>query len=301
MQAEAIRAQRQLEIQANRYGFLRKKKSDTDFVEYFKILIEGKKSSKSNHDTWISTLNYIEKYTGGSLMFSQITEQFCNDFRKFLLTSSTFRSSKTNLSKNAASTYFNKFKASIYQAFRDQLIETDIASKVNYIKIEETHKEFLTLEELKKLEKTKCVFPILKRAALFSALTGLRISDIKKMKWSEVCQNTSGHFIRYKQQKTGSNESLYISDSAYELLGERQLDIDLVFPGINNSAIDAGVYRKITFHSFRHTYATLLVSNGVDIYTVSKMLGHKNVKTTQVYSKVVDKLKIEAANSITLK
>ena len=63
---------------------------------------------------------------------------------------------------------------------------------------------------------------------------------------------------------------------------------------------DSGINKKISFHNFRHSYATLQLANGTDIYTVSKLLGHKNVSTTQIYAKVMDKNKIEAANRINL-
>ena len=63
---------------------------------------------------------------------------------------------------------------------------------------------------------------------------------------------------------------------------------------------DAGIQKKISFHNFRHSYATLQLANSTDIYTVSKLLGHKNVATTQIYAKVIDKTKIEAANRINL-
>ena len=60
----------------------------------------------------------------------------------------------------------------------------------------------------------------------------------------------------------------------------------------------AGITKHITFHSARHTHAILLLENGADIYTVSKILGHKEIRTTQIYAKIVDKKKKEAANLI---
>lgn len=62
--------------------------------------------------------------------------------------------------------------------------------------------------------------------------------------------------------------------------------------------LGGGIFKKISFHNFRHTYATLLLNSGTDIYTVSKMLGHRNVSTTQIYAKVVDKRKQEAVGRI---
>ena len=62
--------------------------------------------------------------------------------------------------------------------------------------------------------------------------------------------------------------------------------------------LKAGITKNITFHCARHTHATLLLTNGVDIYTVSKLLGHKEIKTTQVYARIIDEKKKEAVNKI---
>jgi site-specific recombinase XerD len=62
----------------------------------------------------------------------------------------------------------------------------------------------------------------------------------------------------------------------------------------------AGITKNITFHCFRHTFATLQLSKGTDIYTVSKMLGHRELKTTQIYAKIIDQTKRDAANKIKL-
>jgi len=152
---------------------------------------------------------------------------------------------------------------------------------------------------------------LLKRAALFSALTGLRHSDIKKMKWSELeFVARKGYLLNFDQQKTKGVEVLPISEQAYSLLGEPGEPTAQVFDGLKYSAYQnkhlfqwigaAGITKDITFHSFRHTYATLQLHSGTDIYTVSKMLGHKDLKTTQIYAKIVDEAKLEASNKITL-
>lgn len=101
-----------------------------------------------------------------------------------------------------------------------------------------------------------------------------------------------------------------ISEQAFQLCGEPGKPNKLVFedlpdPSWISRPLDrwikaAGISRKITFHCFRHTFATLQLTNGTDIYTVSKMLGHTNVKTTQIYAKVVDRKKQKAANTIKL-
>ncbi len=117
-----------------------------------------------------------------------------------------------------------------------------------------------------------------------------------------------GHYIRFRQQKTQKLQTQPISEQARSLLGEQQAPEAKVFDGLvystwNNTKIKfwvlkAGIHKKITFHCFRHTYATLQLSLGTDIYTVSKLLGHKSIRTTEIYAQVVDKKKKDAANRI---
>ena len=152
---------------------------------------------------------------------------------------------------------------------------------------------------------------ILKTAFLFSALTGLRWSDINKLLWSEVQQSKElGHYLRFTQKKTQGSETLPISQQASDLLGERGKPEERVFKTLKYSAwhnlklqqwiMKAGITKTITFHCARHTYATLQLTLGTDIYTVSKLLGHKHLKTTQIYTKVIDEKKTEAASRIQL-
>ena len=64
--------------------------------------------------------------------------------------------------------------------------------------------------------------------------------------------------------------------------------------------MDAGIDKKISFHNARHSFATLVLTMGNDIYTLSKLLGHNNVKTTQIYAKVIDQRKVDAVNSMNI-
>ena len=286
-----------------------KEKGKQDFVEYFQKLTNKKKGS--NYDSWMSALNYFKSFGNGSVPISKLNESFCEDFKEYLLTARSRRSSKASLAKNSALAYFNKFKAALKQAYKDGLLQTDLNAKVSPIKESETHRKFLTIEEVNKLAKAECSLPVLKQAALFSALTGLRFSDIEKMIWGELEYiSGQGYFIHFRQEKSEGIEVMPISDQAYKLLGVPKAPNEKVFAGLVYSAwtnshlfkwlVAAGITKDITFHSFRHTYATLQLSNGTDIYTVSKMLGHRNLKTTQVYAHIIDKSKRDAANKIQL-
>ncbi len=278
-----------------------------DFVTYFLKLVRERKGT--NHDNWVSASKYLVAYTGGSLKFADLNEGWAEDFKKHLLTTKSNKSDKVTLSRNSAVSYFNKLKAALKQAYKDGFLREDLNAKIDSIKGKETRREFLTLEELNQLAKTHCNNPLLKRAALFSALTGLRFSDIKNLVWGDIEHvKGEGYFINFTQQKTEGVEVLPISEQAADLLGERGEAAKKVFPDLTYTAYQnkhlyqwigaAGITKNITFHCFRHTYATLLLSNGTDLYTVSKMLGHRDLKTTQIYAKVIDKVKREASNVI---
>jgi integrase len=286
-----------------------KERGEKNFVEYFKSLADKRKAS--NHDNWVSSYNYLETFTNGNLKFSDLNEMFCNEFKEYLLTTKSNKSNKVTLSQNSALSYFNKLKAALKQAYKDGYLSTNLNASIEPVKQAETQRNFLTIEELNTLVKTECNNPLLKRAALFSALTGLRFSDIKNLVWGELEYiESNGHFIQFKQQKTKGVEMMPISEQAYSLLGERKEPTDKVFEGLTYSAYEnkhlyqwigaAGITKDITFHCFRHTFATLQLSKGTDIYTVSKMLGHRELKTTQIYAKIIDQTKREAADKIKL-
>jgi len=284
------------------------------FIEYFTKLTNKRKGS--NRLSWVSTLKYLETFTKGSLKFADLNQKFLEDFKEYLLTTKSNKSNKTTLSQNSAVSYFNKVKAALKQAFKDGILQYDLNAKVKPIKAAETRREYLTLDELNKLVKTPCNDVLLKRVALFSALTGLRFSDIQKMTWGELEYiNGQGYFLNFNQKKTKGVEVLPISEQAYSLTMGTENPKDMlqdkpVFEGLKYSAYHnkhlfqwigaAGITKDITFHCFRHTFATLQLFNGTDIYTVSKMLGHKDLKTTQVYAKIVDEAKRTAANKIKL-
>ncbi len=312
MLADKICSKRTLELDKGEYGFLEKSKKNNDFLQYYLELAEKKKERSGTYDTWLSSFNYLKRFTKGHCVMSDITVKFGEDYRDYLLTTPSIKSYKVKLSQNAALSYFNKFKATLKQAFRDRLLKEDLNARIDVIKQQETHREFLTSEELKRLAKTECDYPHLKTAALFSCLTGLRWSDIVKLTWEEIQHSKAeGHYIRYTQKKTQGAETLPISKTARELVGPKGNAEEHVFRNLRYSAhfsvvlgrwmLKAGITKKITFHNFRHTYATLQLSQGTDIYTVSKMLGHKDLKTTQVYVKIIDEKKREAANKIKLK
>ncbi|MEM7297049.1 MAG: site-specific integrase [Bacteroidota bacterium] len=309
IQAESIRSSRQLDIQANRFDFIFKDTKQIDFLEFFKKLTNRKWNSDGNHGNWLSAYNYLERFTNGQCSTGDIDKAFCEDFKEYLQTTTSIKSKSKKLSPNSQASYFSKFSVAIEEAFKKGHLKENYMLKIDAIKQKETEREFLTLEELKALYNTECEFPQLKTAAIFSALTGLRWSDIVNLTWAEFqYSEINGHFIRFIHEKTDRPQTLNISRQAADILGYPRNKEDKIFQDLKYSAwtnlklsewvMRAGIIKKITFHCFRHTYATLQLSLGTDIYTVSKLLNHKNIKTTQIYAKVIDQRKKEAAERI---
>jgi integrase len=276
---------------------------------FFQGLCDKRKESEGNYGNWLSALHYLDAFTGGKCKMGDLTENFCNKFKEYLLHANRLNTVKgLRLSQNSALSYFNKFRCAINEAFDARLLNENPLRHIKGIQQKESKREFLTHEELQLLVKTDCDLEALKTAALFSALTGLRWSDIENLTWGEIQKTESGYFLHIIQRKTVDVIMHPIIGTAVTLLGEKGKPNERVFEGLKYSdsnndklkrwILKAGIHKKITLHNFRHTYATLLLNKGADIFTVSKMLGHKNIKTTMIYSKVLSETKVNAANLI---
>lgn len=315
--AELIQIRRQNEInKENIYSSFEQEQlqiqeiGKTSFLKYFRKLAE--KKNDNNLSTWKCSITHFENFLEGKhLQFKDVTISLVEDFRDYLLKAKSLRNIEKTLSPNTALSYHNKLKATLKKAYKEGKLRTDINASVDSIKEQESQRNFLTIEEAKKLFNTDCSNDIVRRISIFSTLTGMRYSDIAKLKWSEIEYfENDGYYIRFKQKKTERLATMPISDDARNILGKRGDESQNVFFGLKKWDVDrvlpvwitrAGITKHITFHCFRHTYATLQISLGTDIFTISKMLGHKNVKTTQIYTKIIDEKKREAANRINLK
>ena len=288
-------------------------RSKCDFIKYFEDLRDKRhqNSSKSIRVNWDREVKLMKMFTEGEpMIFSTIDMNLLEDYKNFLINAPQGGSKKGTITRNTASTYFSIFKAGLHQAFIDGYLTVDIAAKAKNIAYSDKQREYLTIDELNTLAATPCDRPIMKRASLFSALTGMRHSDIQKLKWKEIIKDGEHYRILFTQQKTKGVQYMPISDQAYQLCGERGEPDRLLFEGLQdpswiNKPLErwikaAGITKHITFHCFRHTYATLQLTNGTDIYTVSKMLGHTKVTTTQIYAKIVDEKKEQAADTIVI-
>lgn len=292
--AESIRQKRLQELQAPE-GFIpshKKKISLYTFIENY-ITAETAKGSSSK-----KLYYHIKLFTKNTdCRLTAVNAAFVEKFEKYL---------KGSLKQNSVATYMAKFKHILNKAAQQNIISHNLLSVIK-VKREQTHIEFLTAAELQQLADTPAPEPI-RNAFLFCCLTGLRYSDCANLKWSYIYTDAGKYSISYRQKKTGKEELLPISGQAALLMGERPATDGFVFESIptDRSAnyylkkwiAAAGITKNIHWHCSRHTFATLTINNGAEIYTTQKLLGHSTSKQTETYAKLLDKTKREAVEML---
>ena len=301
--AEAIRCLRVTSLINEKFDFLDHEKMNNDFLKFFE------KETHHKYEKWGIVYKHFYKFVNGKCRFGDVDIDLCTRFREYLLNANQLKRTHLRITQNSAAGYFSTFRALLRIAYRNKLIRENVNDFLEEIPTEDVKKEYLTIDELRNLAATPCEIPILRRASLFSCLTGLRISDVMGLQWENIqIAPDNGYCISIRTQKTQTEALLPISYEAMDLCGDP--GTGTVFKGLKRSMIyhplkkwikQAGITKAITFHCFRHTYATLQIAGGTDIYTVSKMLTHKNVSTTQIYADLVSEKKREAVDVISLK
>lgn len=313
--ANAIKAKRTIEIQNGRFGFEDKAESmDVDILEWFAQLREDKKDSKSANYFYTSksVLLHLTEFIGKKkVLLKEVDKAFVKKFIKYLQKYISYRGEP--LEKTTIYTYYMHFCIGLNKAVKEELIDKnpcDLVASEDKPKNGTTQREYLTLEEVRKMIDTECKYPMVKKLFLLSCFTGMRYVDIVNLRWKDIKTVTEDTFqIEIIQQKTQQTVVVPLSENALQWLPDRNgasdedklfkmPDRSVAYDFLHRWAKDAGVKKNVTFHVGRHTYATLLLYYGADLYTVSKLLGHTNVKTTQLYAKVMDESKRKAVNLI---
>ena len=281
---------------------------EQDFIAYFNSIIYKVHPNSSNSIivNWTRVGKLLSIFSEGKpIPFRKINVKLLEDLKLFMLTAPQGGNKKGTLSQNSAATYFSIVKAGLHRAFIDEYLTVDIAAKVKGIPELKVKRETLTLEEAELLAQTPCENEVLKRAFFFAILTGIRLCDIHELTWGEIQKTSTGWRVDFTQRKTHIVDYLPINEQAYSLCGEPGEHDQQIFAGLTGSSwisrplkkwiAASGIKKHITFHCSRHTFATLQLENGTDIFVVKGMLGHTNVKTTQIYAHIVDKSKRNAA------
>ena len=329
LQAEKLRTQREEEILNNSLGDITAKSERykdmplLDYMDQFMAWKKAKGQSKSIAITINNLILHLQAFRGEEVTMEEVDKKFCNDFIDYLANAKAFGRNKVNretherkpLAKSTAKLYYDTFVCALNKAAREGIIVNNPANLIdredkNPIKPKGNERDYLTADEVKKLIKTPYCNQEVKTSFLFGCFCGLRISDVRALKWSNVHQDGKRKFISITMKKTGQTIIVPLSKNALKWMPERgdSKDSDLVFPKLpHNNTINfdlkgwmkrAGIEKRVCFHVSRHTFATLTLESGADIAEVSSLLGHKNIRTTQIYAKVVDRKKIEAMNKL---
>lgn len=284
------------------------------------LLSEWLKTSYNNHEKRgardLGSINNVRK---ALLLFrpdvrlSEIDKQFCLDLIDWLRNTYKHRRTGKLVSARTGDTYCQTFRTALNEAVREGLISRNpwnLLETVEKIKKPDSKREYLTIDEVKRMAETPCPNPLVKKAYLFSCFTGLRISDVRGLKWKDISVDNGQTYISVVMQKTNAPVYIPLSKQAMKWMPEKTdvatdshvfdalVNLDNVNESLKKWAKAAGVNKHFSYHTSRHTFATMMLTLGADLYTTSKLLGHSNVKTTQIYAKIVDSKKVEAVNLV---
>lgn len=300
--AEIAKAKRAQQVFSEEWGFSSAISGKQSLYAFIEANSDKKKMERCKNIR--SSLNYLKTYPDGQVIqLGQITEKWMSDYQNWL---------KERLALATVDTYTAILRAALNLAVRRNIIPRNPAKNVARVKVPEKKIVWLNSGELNLLSKTPIDFfagAEMKKAFLFSCHTGLRVSDLRTLKWGDI--ERSPPQIAKKQEKTKEQVYIPLSGTAWNLINDSKIHDyrSPVFPELSAGkhghyvrlkqwSKKAGINKEIGWHTARHTFAVLALENGADIYTVSKLLGHTNVKTTQRYAQATDKMKRAAVEAL---
>ena len=310
--ANAIKSKRIIEMINSEAGI--KQETDTSKVYLLAWMETYMKNQAKRGKKDISqikkAIDILKAYGAETVTMDMIDKPFCQGYINYLTTE--YRPKGKTVSNFTIHTYYQVVNGALNAAVRADILSENPFNKISSsekIHKPESKREYMTIDEVRSLIKTPMSNEAVKGAYLFSCFCGLRISDIKELTWENVYCDSGQYHLEVMMQKTKSPLYLPLSSEALKWLPERgnKSGKEKVFKlpssaGINKLlktwAQKAGISKHITFCTARHTFATMMLTLGADIYTTSQLLGHTDMRTTQIYVKIVNRGKDEAVNLV---
>ncbi|MCD8265525.1 MAG: site-specific integrase, partial [Prevotellaceae bacterium] len=269
--ADAVRVRRMAELQSGRLGLEAELGRGVRLLDFYEGLME--REGRGGLTVWGSCLNHLRAYDAGrGVTLDRVDEDWVWGFRRYLETEARTRRGGRPLAQNTRASYFERLKVCLAEAARQKLVRENPARDVPNMRQGESRRMYLTREEVRRLAQTPCANAEVRRAFLFSCLTGLRHSDIAALTWGQVCLQSGFTRLLFRQRKTKGLEYLDIAPQAATLMGARGKDTEAVFrlPSCHSVANDAlrrwvaaaGIDKEITFHCARHTFAVMMLDLG---------------------------------------
>lgn len=295
--ANKVRAKREHELNSSVHGISSADKQNVDFILYFEKFNEV--YSKKDVRMFISSLKKFKEFvlerTGRtSIPAKLVTESLLQEFRDHLESCHTGETPHD---------YFSKLKRVINKAIKDGLFKNDPTSDIKNTRNAAKIKDVLNFEELNILSQTQLGDAEVKRAFLFSCVTGLRWCDVKELRWSGI----KNDYLSIIQAKTGKPAHINLNETAQKLIGNRGKSDELVFNLPSSTAANkwlkkwmenAKIEKNITWHCARHSFGTNIMYYDGDILSASKLLGHSSLTYTQRYVRAAEQMKQNAVNNL---
>lgn len=313
--AKAIRNQRELEIIQGKGGLAPVSNSKLLLLDWMEEYRKMKLATGQSNERALSVdkvITHLKAYAGEKTKLSAVDSDFCKGFVAYLgnATSGKHTQNPKPLASSTANAYFQLFTSALNEAVRQKKIA---ANPVLYlsredkkpIKAEKSNRTFLTIEEVKQLAATDFKNESIKQAFLFACFTGLRISDIRNLTWGNIVERNGSFFVTITMQKTREPLTIKLNKQAAKWLPRKNATKEVFDLPVYNAIINdnlkrwakkAGIEKSLCFHMSRHTFATMELTLGADLYVVSKLLGHNDVSVTQIYADIINKKREEAVD-----
>ena len=307
--ANAIKSKRIIELTSSEAGIENREKVFLlDWMNTYKEN-QAKRGKKDGSQIKVA-IGILKAFAGERTTMDQIDKAFCQGYIDYLLTE--YRPKGKRVSNYTLKCYYRVLDGALNSAVRAEIIKVNPFTKIeksDKIRLPESKRSYMTIEEVRALIATPMKHEEVKNAYLFSCFCGLRISDVIGLKWKDVFMDRGQYRLAVSMQKTKDPVYLPLSPEALKWMPERgdktsgDPVFDLPSPTYVNVLLKdwakaAGISKRFTFHTSRHTFATMMLTLGADLYTTSKLLGHADVKMTQVYAKIVNRKKDEAVNLV---
>ena len=297
--AEICRSKRAIQLLGEEYELI----DETGMRMFLYDYVEAIARTKGEKNHYAKALKYLDKYPEGrTIRLGSVTAEWLIGWQKYLLAQ--------DISGNTAKHYDDAIRCALNQAVRERKIAHNPAASVKALPEIDVIKDVLSLDDIKKLMETPvggAVGSEIKDAFLFACFTGLRISDIRALKWGSIDNGK----IRMLMSKTKRALEIPLHPNAAMIIGsnEGHLPEENVFPLISDTKTNAityfdawgakaGIHKKLGWHTARRSFATIAEEMGVDQYVIAKLLGHKNLRHTAVYTQFPIKIKKDAISKI---
>jgi len=269
-------------------------------TEYKKMV--GLSIASNSYDKYVYTLNYLKTYMKNvDKPIEDINASFINGFYNFLRLD-------IKQNNNTAVGYMKKVKVIFKNAVNDNLISKSPFDGIKY-SLDKVTPTFLTESEINKIWKKKISIKRIEQVRdifIFNCMTGLAYIDCKNLTNDQIFKDEQGNlYIKRERQKTKIQSTIPLNEVAISILKKYDYKLPILSNQRTNSYLKeiadlCGITKKLTTHTARHSAATLLLNHGVNLSTVSAVLGHSNVTMTQHYAKLLDKTVINEIKGVKL-